>query len=194
MADEDATWRCSAKWVRERNEALAHGAGCNVAWMAREPQGLRQWPSSAMPGLHGEGLAHVCSEHSPAAAGRAWACTDREQGGRRTQGQWLRGGAGRGRTGPARRQQPHRCTDQAGRRVGRAPCRARAIKRQRARGFREESGEMELTTIDEDRVRTGRAPTDDGAPERLWKVDEGAHLVIIGATWARWAHTSRGDG
>jgi hypothetical protein len=38
-ADGDATRWCSAKWVRERDEALAHGAGCNGAWMTREPQG-----------------------------------------------------------------------------------------------------------------------------------------------------------
>jgi hypothetical protein len=40
---------------------------------------------------------------------------------------------------------------------------------------------MELTSDDEDRVRTGRAPTDDGAPELLWKLDEGAHPTITGA-------------
>jgi hypothetical protein len=39
MVDGDATRRCSAKWVRERDEALAHGTGCNGAWMARESQG-----------------------------------------------------------------------------------------------------------------------------------------------------------
>jgi hypothetical protein len=33
----------------------------------------------------------------------------------------------------------------------------------------------------EDRVQTERAPTDDGAPKRLRKVDEGAHLAITGA-------------
>jgi hypothetical protein len=45
----------------------------------------------------GERLARVCSGHLPAAAGRAWACTDKEQG------QWLRERVGQGRAGPARR-------------------------------------------------------------------------------------------
>jgi hypothetical protein len=37
------------------------------------------------------------------------------------------------------------------------------------------------TSDGEDRVRTGRAPMDDGALERLQKVDEGAHLAITRA-------------
>jgi hypothetical protein len=36
--------------------------------------------------------------------------------------------------GASRGQQPHRGTNQAGHHVGHAPCRARAVRRQRARG------------------------------------------------------------
>jgi hypothetical protein len=53
------------KPVTERDEALAHDAGCTGAWVAREPQGLRQRPSSAMPGL--------CPQSgSPAGRGVGW--------------------------------------------------------------------------------------------------------------------------
>jgi hypothetical protein len=36
-ADGDAVRRCSAKRVMERDKALAHGAGCTGALMAKEP-------------------------------------------------------------------------------------------------------------------------------------------------------------
>jgi hypothetical protein len=50
-ADGDVVRRCSPKRVMERDEALAHGVGCTGVWMAREPQGHRQQPSSAMSSL-----------------------------------------------------------------------------------------------------------------------------------------------